>query len=166
MSRCPAGTVMAQESTHMHGQHEAADPPRDPALGPALVIEDDTLIAMDAADALRALGADPVECCATVEAAREALVRLEPAVVVLDIHLGDRHDGWVFAELVSALGPTRPRLIFATGAPETIPAEIAALGTVVSKPYGRADLARALAAPRGGGLLGRLKEAIVGDDPG
>jgi len=138
-----------------------AEEPTGP-LGAALVVEDDPLIAMDAAGALRELGAGPIFCCSTVEEAREALEQRQPAIVVLDVRLGERRDGWVFAELVSALGPEQPRLIFATGAPETIPADIAALGAVVSKPYDKDDLARALE-PHRGGLLSRIKGAISGE---
>jgi CheY-like chemotaxis protein len=126
-------------------------------LGPALVVEDDPVIALSLADVLRSGGADPVETCATTESAREALERLAPAIVVLDVHLADRTDGWVFAELLALLGPTRPQLIFATGTPEEIPAEIAALGTVLAKPFAPAALLAALAPQRGPGLLGRLR---------
>ena len=131
-------------------------------LGAALVVEDDPLVAMHAVESLRTLGAGPIACCATVEEAREAMEQRLPAIVVLDVRLGERRDGWVFAELIGALGPAQPRLIFATGAPESIPAEVAALGTVVSKPYGREDLARALE-PHRSGLLSRLKGAISGE---
>jgi len=127
------------------------------SLGPALVVEDDPVIALFVADALRAGGADPVETCGSTEAAREALERLAPVIVVLDVHLADRADGWVFAELLPLLGPNRPQLIFATGSPEEIPAEVAALGTVLAKPFAQADLLAALAPQRAPGLLDRLR---------
>ena len=130
--------------------------------GPGLVVEDDPLLADDVAEILRGAGLDPVETCSTTEAAREALARLSPAVVVLDVRLGDRDDGWAFAELLPLLAPHQPRLVFATGAPESIPPEVAALGAVLSKPYAPAELLAALGADRGTGLFGRLRGALGG----
>lgn len=129
-------------------------------LGPALVVEDDPLIALWVADVLREGGADPVETCGTTEAAREALERLAPRVVVLDARLSDRDDGWAFAELLPLLGPARPQVIFATGAPETIPPHVAALGTVLAKPYAPEALLAAIAPQGRGGLMARIRGAL------
>jgi len=132
-------------------------------LGAALVVEDDPIIAMTVADTLRGGGADPVETCATTEEARGALERLLPAIVVLDIHLADRDDGWAFAELLPLMGPPRPQVIFATGAPQDIPPAIAALGTVLAKPFTPADLLQAVGRHNSDGLLGRLRGALGGE---
>jgi len=143
-------------------------------IGPALVVEDDPIVAMDLADALREGGADPVETCPTTECARIMLERLAPAVIVLDSRLEDRNDGWALAELASVMGPPAPQVIFATASPESIPPEIAQLGTVLAKPFSPRDLIAALsprrhashrhAAHRHEGLLGRLRGALGGDD--
>lgn len=130
-------------------------------LGAALVIEDDPIIAMVVADILRDGGADPVETCATTEEGRAALERLQPAIVVLDVHLADRDDGWAFAELLPLMGPPSPQVIFATGSPRDIPPAIAALGTVLAKPFTPADLLRIAGHPHAEGLLGRLRGAFT-----
>jgi CheY-like chemotaxis protein len=159
---------MRQQERAMTGRDQTSGktPPRATvraaapvALGAALVIEDDPIIALSVADALRAGGADPVETCASTEAAREALERLAPAIVVLDVHLADRADGWAFAELLQVLGPNRPRVIFATAAPHEIPPEVAAMGTVLTKPFAPEEILTALQPRRAPGLLRRLRGA-------
>ena len=82
------------------------------------------------------------------EAALEALRRSRPDVVVLDVQLADRDDGWAIAELIDSVGPQPPRIVFSTGAPDRIPPQVAELGTVLEKPYDPRDLVRAVAAPR------------------
>ncbi len=141
------------------GEHpgEAPAPRR---LGAALVVEDDPIIAMNVADILQGAGADPVETVATTEQARLALERLLPAIVVLDVHLADRDDGWAFAELLLLMGPPSPQVIFATGSPQDIPPGIAALGTVLTKPFSPADLLRTVGQPHSEGLFGRLRSAF------
>ena len=134
------------------------------SIGPALGVEDDPIIALSLADALRDAGADPVEICPNTECARVSLERLAPAVIVLDSRLDDRDDGWAIAEIVALMGPQAPQIIFATGAPERIPPEIAALGTVLEKPFKSADLVALLARRRPeGGILGRLRDALSGN---
>ncbi len=131
-------------------------------IGPALVVEDDAIIALELVDTLRKGGADPVEICPTTECARVALERLQPTVIVLDSRLRDRNDGWALAELASLMGPQAPQIIFATGSPEAIPPGIAALGTVLGKPFTPTELIAALAPRRTDGLLGRLRGALTG----
>ena len=83
-------------------------------------------------------------------------------VVILDVHLEDRSDGWALAELLKELGPRPPRIVFSTGSPEAIPPAIAELGTVLEKPYEPAELLAALhaqAAPTG--LFAKLRETLV-----
>lgn len=144
-----------------HGDNDRARGPVVP-FGPALVVEDDPIVAMELVDALREGGADPVETCPNTECARIALERLLPAVIVLDSRLDDRDDGWALAELAALMGPHAPQVIFATASPESIPPEIAALGTVLGKPFTPAMLIAALAPRRHEGLLGRLRGALSG----
>lgn len=132
------------------------------AIGPGLVVEDDPVVALLVADTLRDAGAAPVEICATTEAARDALERLCPALVILDVHLADRDDGWALAELLSALGPQTAQVIFATATPEAIPQAVAALGTVLPKPFAPAQLQAAIDRKRPASLMTRLREALSG----
>ena len=132
-----------------------------PALGSVLLVEDDTLIALAIEDALLAGGASAVTICSTTAEALAALRETRPDGLVLDVHLADRDDGWALAELVNSVGPTPPRIVFSTGAPQDIPAEIAELGPVLEKPYDPADLIAALGQPPRPGLLSRLKQALA-----
>ena len=84
----------------------------------------------------------------------------QPQVIVLDVHLADRDDGWAIAELVRTLGPDSPRIIFSTGAPQDIPADIAALGCILEKPYDADILVDLLRQPRRQGIISRLRGAL------
>ncbi|USA39661.1 response regulator [Pelagerythrobacter marinus] len=132
-----------------------------PDIGHVLVVEDDAVLSLAIEAALRDAGARRVEICQTTEAALEALRRSRPDVVVLDVQLADRDDGWAIAELIDSVGPQPPRIVFSTGAPDRIPPQVAGLGTVLEKPYDPRDLVRAVAAPRRRGLLDRLRRPIA-----
>jgi DNA-binding response OmpR family regulator len=136
---------------------------RQTSLGRALIVEDDPLLAMTLEDALRDGGAEAVVVCESVAAAMAELERLKPDILVLDVKLADRDDGWAMAELVTELSPRPPAIIFSTGAPEKIPEKVAELGAVLAKPYDPAALIAVLAEHRRKpGLLGRLREALAG----
>lgn len=126
-------------------------------IGPVLVVEDDAVLALAVEDALREAGAQTVTIAASTARAIETLRDGRFETVILDVHLADRGDGWAIAELIRALGAEAPKIIFATGAPEDIPADIAELGTVLPKPY---DFDSLIAHVRGRGrpsLLARLR---------
>ena len=126
-------------------------------LGHIVVVEDDSVLALSIEATLLDGGAKSVTLCASTSEAMEALRQRKPDVLILDVHLADRDDGWALAELVSAVGPRPPRIIFSTGSPQDIPPEIAEMGTMLEKPYDPADLL-ALARPeRQRGLLSRLR---------
>lgn len=110
----------------------------------ALVVEDDPIVAMATEEILRSEGFDPVETCASAKAAIERLAALAPWLLVLDAGLADRDDGWSIAELAREIVSPQPKLLFVTGSPGAIPAEIAKLGTVLSKPCSEADFRNAL----------------------
>jgi DNA-binding response OmpR family regulator len=132
------------------------------SLGRALVVEDDVLLAMALEDALRAGGAEKVVVCNSVAAAMAELERLKPDILVLDVQLADRADGWAIAELVHELSPRPPAIVFSTGAPERIPEKVAELGAVLAKPYNPDELIAVLAEHRRKpGLLDRLREALA-----
>ncbi len=130
-------------------------------LGSVLLVEDDALIALAIEQALLDAGANAVTICSSTAEALAALRENPPDGLVLDVHLSDRDDGWALAELVNSVGPNPPRIVFSTGAPQDIPAEIAELGPVLTKPYDPADLIAALSQPPRPGLLGRLKQALA-----
>ena len=133
------------------------------SLGRALIVEDDALLAMNLEDALMTGGAEAVVVCDSVAAAMAELERLKPDILILDVQLADRDDGWALAELATALSPRPPAIIFSTGAPERIPEKVAQLGAVLAKPYDPAALIALLVeVRRKPGLLGRLREALAG----
>lgn len=133
-------------------------------IGNVLVLEDDPVVGLALAEALRAAGARSVETCATMYAALGTLERLTPDVVVLDVRLADRSDGWAFVELLPLLGPRGPQVIFATGSPDLIPAEIAARGTVLAKPFAPDELLALIRQGQPGpGLVERLRGAFSGN---
>jgi len=125
-------------------------------LGKVLVVEDDPIVALAIDAALRDAGAAEVVVCPSIATTMEALEQGPVAAIVLDIHLADRDDGWALAELVDLLGPKPPYIVFATGAPEDIPPEIAEMGPVFEKPYDPAQLAEVLASGAKRGLFARL----------
>jgi len=132
------------------------------SLGRVLIVEDDALISMSMADALTDGGAEDVVVCASISAALGELERLKPDVMVLDVRLADRDDGWTLAELASQLSPSPPLIVFSTGLPESIPAETRALGHVLAKPFPLEDLVRLvrLHRQRRPGLIARLRDAL------
>ena len=125
-----------------------------------LVVEDDPVLVMAIEDSLREAGVATIEFSPTTDGALEAMKRGQPEVIVLDVHLADRTDGWAIAELVQSLGPDQPRIIFSTGAPEDIPEHIAALGSILAKPYLPETLLDLLREPKRRGIVDRLRGAL------
>ena len=125
-------------------------------LGRILVVEDDPIVALAIDAALRDAGATEVIICPSIASTMEALEQGPVAAIVLDVHLADRSDGWALAELADLLGPKPPYIVFATGAPEDIPPEVAELGPIFEKPYDPVQLAEVLASGAKRGLFARL----------
>ena len=119
------------------------------------------MIAVALEGSLLDAGAKSVTICTTSAEALAALRDHKPDALVLDVHLADRDDGWAIAELVNSVGPKPPRIVFSTGAPQDIPAEIADLGPVLEKPYDHGELIAALRRPPRAGLIARLKDALT-----
>ena len=131
-----------------------------PGLSRVLLVEDDSILAMALEDALMRAGAGEVTICASVEQTMRVLDSdVRPDAIVLDVHLADRDDGWALAELVTMLGPRPPRIVFSTGSPEAIPANVAALGPVFVKPYDQDELVSALVEERKSGLFTLLRRS-------
>ncbi len=121
------------------------------------------MLALALEQALLDGGAERVAVCASVSEAMAELEALPPDILILDVNLADRDDGWTLAELVTSLSPRPPAIVFSTGSPERIPEKIAALGAVMSKPYDPAALVAVLRTQtRKPGLLQRLREALAG----
>ncbi len=125
-----------------------------------LVVEDDAVLGLTIEQALLDAGVARVALSASTEEALRHLRDDQPQVIVLDVHLADRDDGWAIAELVRTLGPDSPRIIFSTGAPQDIPADIAALGCILEKPYDADILVDLLRQPRRQGIISRLRGAL------
>lgn len=138
------------------GNKNSARQGRNARLGRIIVVEDDPIVALALDAALRDIGAAEVVVCPSIAATLDALEQGPAAAIVLDVHLADRSDGWALAELVDLLGPRPPYIVFATGAPEDIPPEIAEMGPVFEKPYDPAQLAQSLAKGARRGLFARL----------
>lgn len=134
-------------------------------LGHVLLVEDDALIAIALEGALLDAGAKSVKICTTTADALASLRESRPDAIVLDVHLADRDDGWAIAELVNSVGPKPPRIVFSTGSPQDIPAEIADLGPVLEKPYDHSELIDALCRPPREGLIARLRDALTKGEP-
>ena len=138
----------------------AATKIRKPAkakIGHVLVVEDDAILALTIEQALQAAGANKISICTGANEALEELRAAKPDVVVLDVHLADSNEGWEIAELLSAISPKPPKIIFSTGAPQDIPEEIAALGPVLEKPYDPERLVELARKPRRQGILALLR---------
>lgn len=125
-----------------------------------LVVEDDAVLGLMIEQALLDAGVARVALSASTEEALRHLRDDQPQVIVLDVHLADRDDGWAIAELVRTLGPDSPRIIFSTGAPQDIPEDIAALGCILEKPYDADILVDLLRQPRRQGIISRLRGAL------
>lgn len=128
-----------------------------------LVVEDDAIIGLTIEQTLTDAGVIEVEICPTTDEALAALRRKQPEVIILDVHLADRDDGWAIAELVRTLGPDCPRIVFSTGMPEDIPEEIASMGTVLEKPYEPEVLVQLLREPKREGIISRLRSKLAHD---
>jgi len=109
-------------------------------LGDVLIVEDEVLQSDLLANTLLDAGAGEVRRCTTAGEALAQFRTFTPAILILDIHLADRNEGWLIAELAQQILPRLPLIVFATGSPERIPAAIAELGILATKPYDAAEL--------------------------
>ena len=125
-----------------------------------LVVEDDAVLGLTIEQALLDAGVAQVVLSASTEEALRRLREERPDVIVLDVHLADRDDGWAIAELVRTLGADSPQIIFSTGAPQDIPADIAALGCTLEKPYDAQELIAVLRQSKPRGIISRLRGAL------
>ena len=108
----------------------------------ALLVEDSLIIALDAEDILKRLGAAHVATGATVEGALDTIRAARPTFALLDINLGDQ-TSYAVADRLAELGIP---FLFATGYGEQadLPREHRRR-RVIQKPYTLENVARALA---------------------
>ncbi len=130
-------------------------------IGHVLVVEDDAVLALAIEQTLEEAGASRVSICAAASEALDILRKTKPDVVVLDVHLADSNDGWEIAELLIAIGSRPPKIIFSTGSPQEIPADIAELGPVLEKPYDPKKLVALAGMPRRRGLMNLLRRSVA-----
>jgi light-regulated signal transduction histidine kinase (bacteriophytochrome)/CheY-like chemotaxis protein len=136
----PGGTrVVLPESARAESSPEATGTPL--AGRSVLLLEDSLIIALDAEDLLRRLGAQHVRTESSAPGAIAAIELNPPDIAVLDINLGD-HTSAAVASRLDELGIP---FIFATGYGEQgqLPPELKR-HFVVQKPYTLATLARRL----------------------
>lgn len=107
-----------------------------------LLVEDQVLIALDAENNLRQLGAAQVVIAPTAEHAMKAINQARPDLAVLDVNLGD-HTSTPVAEALRNLGVP---FMFATGYGDTVmlPDSMRTV-PIVRKPYAGSALEEALA---------------------
>lgn len=109
--------------------------PRAARLRKVLIVEDDALLATALAEAFTDVGVRDVRVSASTAEAMVEIGDFAPQVLVLDVNLADRSDGWGLAELAEQLFDRPPLIIFSTGSPEAIPEHVRELGIVLAKPY-------------------------------
>jgi light-regulated signal transduction histidine kinase (bacteriophytochrome)/CheY-like chemotaxis protein len=122
------------------GRHEVAPEPLIEGRT-VLLVEDSMIIALDAEDILKRLGADHVTSAATVEQGLSAIEEAGPSLAILDVNLGD-HTSFAVADRLHELGIP---FLFATGYGEQaqLPNDHAER-MVLQKPYTLENMARAL----------------------
>jgi light-regulated signal transduction histidine kinase (bacteriophytochrome) len=138
-SRYIAGVDMT-ERLPAGGQDPLATP--KPLAGKkGILLEDSMIIALDAEDALRLLGAQDVVVFASARPAMKYLETEEVDFAVLDFNLGIETSENIAAKLREAGVP----FVFATGYGAGISSDRFGDAAVVTKPYGAAELAKAFA---------------------
>lgn len=105
-----------------------------------LLIEDEPIVAVLAEEMLTAIGCSVVTTAATVADAKKAIGAQSFDLAMVDIHLGDE-DGLAAADAL--LARKIPYLV-TTGYDTRDSAHAHAAAPVLTKPYGLADLERAL----------------------
>ena len=111
-------------------------------VGPALVVEDNMIIAMEAEEILRDLGFDDCHVCGSVPSALQHIDEQPVAFALLDMDLGGETSEKIALALLLRATP----FIFASGYddfPKLDP--VLRSAPMVTKPYTAGDIAAALA---------------------
>ncbi|WP_269586110.1 response regulator [Roseibium sp. Sym1] len=119
----------------------STDMPLKGALGAALIVEDNPIIALDTQTMLEELGFMPVKVLTSLSEGIETIARELYNFVILDVKMGD-DTSLKFAELLLDRGT---RFVFASGYGdmESMP-EIFRNHTILSKPYTKDQIASLL----------------------
>ncbi len=121
---------------------EDAKPASASLSGPALVVEDNMIIALDAEDMLMALGADSVEIASSVSEALQLIEKYDFSFAILDVNLGSETSEPI-AHKVKASGIP---FVFATGYGESQALADQFEGvTFIQKPYDQKAVQKAIA---------------------
>jgi light-regulated signal transduction histidine kinase (bacteriophytochrome) len=131
----------ARPMAELRPQAARQEEPEAPLPVRVLLVEDNLLIAMDAEDQLRRLGAREVEVASSVQAALQVISRAPPEIALLDMNLG-RETSFPVADALTARGIP---FVFATGYGEAsaFPERFRKV-VVVKKPYTQSDIRAAL----------------------
>lgn len=112
-----------------------------------LVVEDETIIAMDIAMQLRDLGYEPLGPATTGEQAIEMARRLRPHLVLMDIHLGSQMDGITAAQVIRTQSDIACVFLSAfTGAESQIRAKLTQPEGYLTKPFTEYELRKVIEA--------------------
>ena len=114
-----------------------------PEAWTVLVVEDEELVRLDAAESLRDAGFEVLEAADACEALETVERRHDIGVVFTDIDMPGGMDGLELARRVSRSRP-RMRLILTSGAVRVDPREIPDNGAFLSKPYSPDAVARTI----------------------
>lgn len=135
----PSTQTVDPEAAPADEPQDAPGRPLDGAF--VLLLEDNLLIAMEAEDILRQLGAAHVESVSTVSEARSTLARHACDFAMLDVSIGRGTSLELAKELASAAIP----FLFATGYGSDLPQAIRdGKAVIIQKPYERDHLAQAV----------------------
>ncbi|MDC8770620.1 response regulator [Roseateles albus] len=112
-----------------------------------LVVEDELIVAMDIAEQLRDLGAEPVGHAKSGEQAIELAGQLRPDLVMMDVHLASSMDGISAAQVIRDQFDIPCLFLSAfSGADSLARAQLTAPAGYLSKPFDESELGLALAA--------------------
>jgi CheY-like chemotaxis protein len=109
-----------------------------------LVVEDDGVTRLDAAEALRDAGFEVIEADGADEALRVMACRDDIAVLFTDINMPGRMDGVELARRAHCLHPAM-RLLLTSGETRLVAADLPDAGVFLAKPYSPAQITRTLA---------------------
>jgi CheY-like chemotaxis protein len=114
-----------------------------PLAKTVLVVEDESLVRIDAAESLREAGFEVLEAADAREACEAVERRDDISVVFTDIEMPGGMNGLELARWVTRARP-RVRLILTSGTARVDPKEIPDHGAFLSKPYSPEAVARTI----------------------
>jgi CheY-like chemotaxis protein len=110
-----------------------------------LVVEDELIVAMNIAEQLRELGAEPVGHAKSGEQAIELAGQLSPDLVMMDVHLASSMDGISAAQVIRDRFDIPCLFLSAfSGADSLARAQLAKPAGYLAKPFDETDLDAAL----------------------